>query len=643
MSGEKLNNPALDLISLEEMQERWFLQLNFHKILNENPAESIPVSDSLGRVTACPVTAVHPSPSFYAASVDGLAVLSSKTFGVNEHNPMTLKIGRDGKFIATGNIMPEETDAVIPSENIKFLSINEVQISKFCAPWENVRPMGEEVAAREVIIPAHHKIRPLDIAAMHMGRVNTVNVVKNPRVGILPLGSTLVAAGTQPQMGKMVETSSHIIDNITRQAGGDPVIYDIVSENVKDLLKSIMNFIDEVDLLVILSGPSAGTKPVAEIMGKAGELVGYGTLVTPGMMSCFGVLASKPVIGLPGHAMSTLIMYEHFGLPIVYSKQGIKQEKRKTIEAYITSGVESPKGVDEFVRVSLGDVGGLPIAAPISRGANILMSLVRADGMVRIGPEKSFLKAGDVVRVELLRPENDLGKNVLIAGTYDLSFDILRNELLKEFDDVTMFSSNTGSMKGMMTLKAGHCHICSMHMFDDETGLYNIPFVKQFLSDMPLILVNIFHRKLGLLVAKNNPKNITSFEDLGRNDVKVINRIRGSGTRMVFDYYLRKCGIDLNEVSGYTEEAYTHLNLASAVASGNADVGLGILEAAKATGLDFVPLVPEQLDFVVPKQLLNSYPVRALLQVIASDSFKKELEVMGGYNASHTGKVIFEK
>jgi putative molybdopterin biosynthesis protein len=643
MSGEKIHNSALDLVSLEEMQERWFLQLNFHHFLRENPAESIPVSDSLGRVTATPVTAVHPSPSFYAASVDGLAVLSSKTFGVNEHNPMTLKIGRDAKFIATGNIMPEGMDAVIPGENIKFLSINEVQITNFCAPWENVRPMGEEVAAREVIIPAHHKIRPLDIAAMHLGRVNTVDVIRKPRVGILPLGSTLVAAGTQPQTGKMVETSSHIIGNITNLAGGEPVIYDIVNENVNDLLKAIMNFIDEVDILVVLSGPSAGTKPIAEIIEQTGELVGYGTLVTPGMTSCFGVLANKPVIGLPGHAMSTLVMFEHFGLPIIFSKQGIKQEKRKSIEAYISSGVESPKGVDEFVRVSLGDVSGLPVAVPISRGANVLMSLVRADGMVRIGPEKSFLKTGDVVRVELLRPENDLDKNVLIAGTYDLSFDILRNELLKEFDDVTMFSSNTGSMKGMMTLKAGHCHICSIHMFDDETGLFNIPFVKQFLSDMPLILVNVFHRKLGLLVAEGNPKDITSFEDLARDDVKVINRIRGSGTRMVFDYYLRKHGINFNEVNGYTEEAYTHLNLASAVASGNADAGLGIYEASKATGLDFIPLIPEQLDFVVPKHLLNSYPIRALLQVIASDNFKKELEAMGGYNSDHTGKVIFEK
>ncbi|MFP4499287.1 MAG: molybdopterin biosynthesis protein [Vulcanimicrobiota bacterium] len=632
---------VLDLNSLDETQERWLLELDFHNCLGTKDAETIRVSESLKRVTALPVFAVKPSPSFYTASVDGVALLSSKTFGASVYNPLKLTMGENAHFVDTGRMIPEDTDAVIPIDEVKFSPVDEVEITRFCSPWENVRPIGEELTSKELIIPACQKIRPLDIAAMYTGGVNSLSVFRKPRIGILPIGSGSHARAN-PRESKMVETSAQILSNTIHEIGGEPILLNLVSETFEDLACACTDSVREVDLLLVVTGKSYGTRSIAEIIQKLGDLVTYGLMVKPGMTSCFGFIDKKPVIGFSGYAMSTLVIFELFGMPLIFKKLGRKMTPRKTIRAYLSQGINSHKGVDEFLRVSIANVGNMPVATPISRGAHILMSLVRADGTLQVGAETTEIKPGEAVPVQLLRPDTDFDKKVLIAGTYDLCFDILRNQLQKDYADVSMFSSNLGSIRGLMSLKAGYSHISSVHLFDDETGEFNTPFVRKFLYDLPLILVNVFNRKLGFIVAHGNPKEITKFEDLTRDDVKIINRIRGSGTRMVFDYYLKENNIDKNKVEGYAQEAHNHLNLASAVASGNADVGMGILEAARATGTDFVPMISEQLDFVVPKKFLKQYAVRCLLKTIASEDFKTNVENLGGYDTAKTGKVLFE-
>ncbi len=643
------------LVSLEEALERWALELEFRGCLKETPSEVVSVSESLGRITSEPVFAVHSSPASYVSSVDGIALPSARTFGVSKHNPLRLHLGEEAFFVAVGSEMPEEfhlkdpdekkqiTPAVIPIDKVKFLSIEEVEIRRFCPPWDNVRAIGEEVAAKELIIPAHHKIRPLDVAALYMGGVSEVRVLMKPRVGVLPISSSIVV-DVKGENKRIIESSSHIISSSVEEMGGEALIMDTVPERVEKVLEAMVKGAKYTDLLVIIAGPSKKTRLIAELLYRVGELVTYGVMVKPGMSSCFGFLENTPVIGLPGYAVSTYIIFETFCKPLIYRKMSItKFPRKKKIRAYISKDVNSPQGVDEFIRVSLAKVANIPIAAPISRGAHVLMSLVRADGLVRIERDKEKLAAGDPVEVELLKHDVEMDKRVLICGTHDLCFDILRNELQRRYEDVGMFVSNMGSLKGMMVLRAGYCHISSVHLFDDETGEFNIPFIKKFLYDIPLIVVNVFFRKLGFIVQKGNPKKIKGFEDLTRPDIKIINRVRGSGTRQIFDYYLKKYNIDKSRIRGYATEVHTHLNLASAVKSGNADVGLGILEAAKAHGLDFIPLIPERLDFVIPKVFLKNYPVRCLLKTLNSEDFKEEVGVLGGYDVRYTGKVIYEQ
>lgn len=633
---------TLQMNSLDESLERWFCELEYRGFLNRNSTEKIPITDSLNCISANTITAAISVPHFYSASVDGIAVLSSSTFSATASNPLTLKIGDDAQFIDTGMPILPGFDAVVPIEDVKLKSIEDVEITGSYAPWENVRPLGEEMAAQEVILPSNHRIRSFDIAALFAGGHSYIDIVKKPGIGILPIGSTLVPTGSLPDVGQAMETSSQILSNTALQWGANPILIDIVDENLVELSKKVDRIKKDIDLLCIIGGSSLGTALIADMLDRKGELISYGLQIKPGMSTCLGIMDDCPIIGLPGNAMSAYIAFDYFAKPVIYRKLGINAPEKKIFKAYLSRDIKSPKYVDEFIRASLGYVDNMPVAVPISRGANILMSLVRADGIIHINSRKSKIKAGELVNVELLRPRDDLENKIFMAGSYDMCFDILRNEIQRQNPDIVLYNSNVGSMRGLIALKAGFCHLSGIHFFDDETGEFNIPIVKMFLADMPLIMVNLLHRQLGFIVKKGNPKEIFEFEDLTMPDVKLINRIRGSGTRMILDYYLKKNKIEINRIKGYADEAHTHLTLASAVASGHADVGLGISAAAKASGLDFIPLIPERMDFVIPKKFLNTYAMKSLLGTIAGEKFKKEVSMLDGYSTEMTGKVVYE-
>jgi putative molybdopterin biosynthesis protein len=640
MAGQGI---AIEANALDETLERWLLELDFRGILKRNPTETIPVAESLWRISSSPVAAVRSSPHYYAALVDGVALLSSRTYGANRANPLRLNIGKDAFFVDTGMPMPQGCDCVAPIDRSQLCAIEEVEIVETFAPWQNVRPLGDDMAAREVILQQNQRISPFDVAALFTGGVKEIEVVKKLKVGILPVGTSLIPAGQTPSVGQTVEISSQILKNLAKTWGTQAVVYDIVPENFETLAKRIDEVLCETELLCIIAGPSRGTELIARYLQEKGELLSWGLKVKPGMSACVGMVKCCPVIGLPGYFSSAFIVFDLFAKPVIQRKMGAKIPERKTVRAYLSQNLKSTEGAVEFIRTNLGNVDNIPVAVPISRGADALMSLVRADGMIRIEADRNEIKAGEVVNVDLLRPEGDIRTKIMITGTYDICFDLLRNHFLQQFGDLSMVMSNVGSMKGLASLGAGYSHIASVHVFDDETGDYNTSFVRKFFSDVPVVMINFFHRSLGFMVPKGNPKNIKTFADLTRPDVKIINRLRGAGTRQVFDYYLKENHIEINKIQGYTNEVHTHLTVALAVSSGSADMGMGIAAAAKASGLDFIPIIRERLDLVIPRKFMNSYPVKSLLKTINSKEFKDEAGNLDGYDFDKTGTVIYEK
>lgn len=231
------------------------------------------------------------------------------------------------------------------------------------------------------------------------------------------------------------------------------------------------------------------------------------------------------------------------------------------------------------------------------------------------------------------------GPRIVVAGSHDLALDLLAGHL-RGLAGLEMTSRHTGSLGGLIALARDEAHVAGCHLLDEESGEYNLPFVKRILAGVPAVVVNLAERIQGLLVRRGNPKGISTLDDLVRGDLTFINRQKGSGTRVLLDHLLRQRGLDPYRVRGYDVEVDTHMAVADAVASGRADLGLGILAAARAMDLDFLPQRTERYDLVVLRSSLNRPQVRALRRTVESAEFRDSVRNLGGYDTSRTGMVL---
>lgn len=632
----------LALVPLEEALERWNNEIDFKGAAKLTEEEKVKAQDSLGRITAQNVTAKVSYPHFFMSGIDGIAVNSAKTFNASSLNPLKMKLGEDGFFVDNGRQLPLGCDAVIPIENVKFSSLEVVEIAEKITPWENIRPLGQEVTEHEIIIPSGCRIRSLDIGAMLSSGVDKVKARKKPRVGIISVGDNLTAPGNELKEGFLYESSSYILSNIIRDAGAYTTIYEIAAENIDALNEIVANAITEEDLIIIIAGMSRGTNLVADLLIKTGDISVFGACMKPGQSVCAGFIKNKCVVGLPHFPFSAFISFEVFVQPVILKMLGLPAASREKINSVLASTVNSPAGIDEFMRFQIVNVGKKMVAVPISRGADLLMSFVKSDGFARISSGTSKINAGSFVEVDLLATRADIDKNLMMMGTYDFVYNIIRNLIYKLNYKVNLHTYNIGSKQGLRAIKDSFAHFAGIHLFDAKTGDFNVPFVKEDLSDVPVIVVNLFNRLIGFVVKSGNPKNIKEFADIARGDVKFINRNLGSGTRSIFDYHLKANSINQGEINGYADEVHNHMAAAQAVASGSADASLGIYVSAKAQEIDFVPVMSERYDLVIPKKFLNDYKIQVLLHLLSSKEFKKEVKNLKGYDFTNSGKVYYD-
>jgi putative molybdopterin biosynthesis protein len=347
------------------------------------------------------------------------------------------------------------------------------------------------------------------------------------------------------------------------------------------------------------------------------------------------------VIGIPGYPVSAALTFNIFVKPLLYSLLGLKAPAPDMIAAKLSRQVASSLGQEEFIRVKLGSVSGNLIATPVTRGAGALMSLVRADGVIRVPAQSEGIAAGHEVTVELLRAGRDIENTIVCIGSHDNALDVLGNFLKKKHPELFLSSAHVGSMGGLLALKRGEAHLAGTHLLDEETGEYNVSAVRKLLPDTRVVLVNLVYRTQGFIVPKGNPKGVKGFEDLKREDVVFVNRQAGAGTRLLTDLFLKKLKIDPNSVKGYHHEEFTHMAVAADVLSGAADTGLAVLSAAQALGLDFVPVAQERYDLAIPQAFYDTPGLQALLGIIREDKeFRDSIVAMGGYDVSEMGKVM---
>ncbi|MBI4680652.1 MAG: molybdopterin biosynthesis protein, partial [Nitrospirae bacterium] len=576
------------------------------------------------------------------------------TVGASEGRPKKLKIPEQAVYVSTGDPIPDGFNAVIMIEDVNIIrgqgsgvtrkNSKLIEIIKPVTPWQHIRTVGEDIVITELILPENHKIRPIDIGAMLAGGLTKIKARKKPKVVIIPTGSEIVEPGSNLIKGNIIESNSRILAGLVSEWGGEPIRFSIVPDNIEALKEAVLKAAQIADLVVINAGASAGRKDFSStVIGDLGEIILHGLNIKPGKPAILGWINNKPVLGIPGYPVSAYITFEIFAKPIIYTWQGIEIKESETLKAKLSRPVASTLGMEEFIRVKVGKVGDNIIASPVSRGAGILMSLVRADGFVRIPAMSEGIGAGTEVEVKLMRHKDDITNTIVCIGSHDNTLDILGNFLKKKYPKFSLSSAHVGSMGGLIALKRGEAHLAGTHLLDEKTGEYNVPFIKKLLSGEKIILINLVYRQQGFLVLKGNPKNIKGFEDLLREDIMFfINRQSGSGTRLLTDKYLKDLGIDSRKIKGYDREEFTHMGIASAVLTGVADTGLRILAASKALGLDFIPVAKERYDIAVLEKFYKLDMVQKFIEIIRDDiEFKKTVTNLGGYDITDMGKIIY--
>ncbi len=232
-------------------------------------------------------------------------------------------------------------------------------------------------------------------------------------------------------------------------------------------------------------------------------------------------------------------------------------------------------------------------------------------------------------------------RSIIISGQ-DISLDILASHMEKQAKGYRPLRSYAGSLNSLIAMYRGEADVVSTHLFDGDTGEYNLPYIRRILVGHPYIVIHLLSRWAGFYVMKGNPKKIRSWADLSRPDIRMVNREKGSGVRVLVDEKLRMEGISAQQVSGYAVEETNHIGVASKVANGEADVGIGMEKAAHIVGVDFIPLIKERYDLVILKTPQNDELIDRLREIVQSDAFQKELKAVGGYDLSQTGQIMYE-
>jgi putative molybdopterin biosynthesis protein len=503
-------------------------------------------------------------------------------------------------------------------------------------------------------------------------------VRRAPVVAVIPTGDEIRPIGAALKPGELPDTNSLMLAAQAADAGCEVVRHEVVPDDPERIVATVREAAAEADLVIVIAGSSAGRDDyTAEVVAEAGTLAVHGVAVRPGHPVVLGVVAGEegdsgaasavagpaaasavagpaaasadaapaagpatPVLGAPGYPVSAALTFDIFAAPLLARLEGAPPPDWPRARARLARKLASNMGSDDWVRVRLGRVNDSLVATPLPRGAGVLTSLVRADGLLVVPAPLEGHHAGEEVEVRLLRGVGEIERTIVATGSHDLVLDLAASALRAGDPGIALASSNVGSLAGLAALRDGLCHVAGSHLLDPDTGEYTLPWIERLMPDRDLAVVRLTHREQGLIVAPGNPLGLKGIRDLTRPDLRYVNRQRGAGTRVLLDHLLTAEGIRPEQVGGYAREEHTHLAVAAAVAAGRADCGLGVLAAARAFGLDFVPVTKEPYDLVLERASLDAELLAPLWELLASDEFRAQVDALGGYDTTAMGQRI---
>lgn len=625
----------LKTMSLDTAKDVFFS--NLVDFFSKREIEVITVREALGRITASPIYATISSPTYHSCAMDGIMVKSIDTKMARDCDPLILS---DDQYQAcdTGDPLLSPFDSVIMAEDLSEAEAG-VKIFKAISPWENVRPIGEDIIEKDLIYPQDHRLEPIDLSVLLAAGIKTVSVYKKPTIAIIPTGDEIVSGDESLKIGEIIESNTAMFHGMAIEAGAECDIFPIIPDNLELLISTVKKAITGHDVVAVVAGSSAGREDfTVKIAQELGEVYVHGIAIRPGKPAILAKINGKPFIGLPGYPVSGHIVFDELICPILLKKGNSSRVQHSYIPAKLTRPIVSSLQYQEYIRVKIGKINDQYTATPADRGAGSSLSLAKSDGYVIVPQNLEGYNRGEQVEVRLHKPltANQIEQRIVVIGSHDMVLDLINDLFAKAGKKISLISSHVGSLAGLQSLKAGECHVAPSHLLGKD-GKYNDEAMRMFFKGNNMIAINIVGRRQGIILPKGNPMKIEYFNDL--RGKSMINRQRGAGTRILFDYLLKQNSLTPDDFIGYAHEATTHLGVALAVKNGDCDFGIGVESAANKMDCDFRYLTDEAYEFITFEKYYRLPAIQELIELLKSNLFRDNVNSLGGYETSNSGEV----
>lgn len=601
------------------------------------------VNQLIGKKLLRDVVAERNVPHFNASAVDGFAIRSSTSVYASSATPVILE-KMDFHWVNTGLAVDHRFDSVLMVEDSSIdANTGNLIIFKSLSAGENVRPVGEDVTRGQIIGRAGDIINPSFLSLCIASGIHELEIFSLPETIYIPTGDEIVSAQEWistdfPEDGRVAESNSTLLKGYFHEWGLPLHVHEILPDDPDIIRKAIKMAVAKYDLVLIGAGSAKGQKDhIASIISEEGRLIFHWLLMKPGRPAMGGIVDNIPVIDLPGFPMSTAVVLWSIVYPLlqlithgVYDKSVLAKavSSKESCEMALLSSHSSPPGISEWLRFKAVDLHGEKRIIPLASGSSTLWSLSETDGLCLLPAKTLECPKGTKVWVWVTK-DIPWNKRVLYQGSNDPALDRIVTYVRKYSGDIVLRS--VGSMGGLAALSRNECHLAAAHLLDPVTGVYNESFLRDFCSNEIWERFLIYKRVQGIIVGRGNPKSINTVSDLARSDVRIINRQPGAGTRVLLDMLLQQASISTTSVSGYETQSVSHYDAANRIVAGVADAAIGIKAASDAMGLDFIPLTEEPFEIIIPLKYMDHPGIKAFLDALQDNEWKKNVEDLGGY------------
>jgi putative molybdopterin biosynthesis protein len=643
----------LKTVSKAEADRIWHEALS----LTPLPGEEVSIESAQGRVLDRDVIVPIDVPPFDRSLVDGYAVQAANTFDANEDAPVTLELApetapagavpktevRSGQTleVATGGVIPRGANAV---QMVEFSEVegNRLLLYKPVVPGANIQAAGADMRTGETVLRAGQVLTTRELGVLAALGIATAWVTRRPSVAIISTGDELISPGLPLEPGKIYDSNSSTVAGAVRDNGGDAEFLGVIPDDEDALRAACEKAQKDYDVVILSGGTSKGagdlTFGIINDLAEPGILV-HGVGIKPGKPIVLAAWGDRPVVVLPGFPTSAIITFNLFVAPVIRRLANLPAERREeSVDARLAVRYNSADGRYEHVLVHLVPGGENALAAyPMAGSSGSIHAFAQADGTMEIVADRTVVREGDSVRVAPLSQKLKVADLTLI-GSHCRGVDLALSLLRRNYG-LTAKVINVGSSAGVEACARGETDLAGTHLLDPKTGVYNLDALERLGADG--VLIRGYVRRQGIYFRTEDfPTEPPTLDQLVSNaDLRMLNRTRGAGTRVLFDLLLEQIssdrGVEPSELSqaiaGYEVETRSHNAVAAAVASGRADWGLGIEAVAVAYDLGFVSLRDEEYDFLTHRNRLDREPVVAFLETLRSLEFRRALAELPGF------------